>query len=277
MKIWQADFYKRPLKDEQGQILWELLICDSQGNFSYNALCSQSQSNSDWLVSQFKLAAEGILPDLIQVFRPQSLNLLTLAAEKLNIQVEATRRTNILKQELQKRASQYTSTGEGYNPVKLDRPPPQALSQNLWGEQWRFATIQASNIIDMFSDRPIPVLDMPESLFPVNLGIASTLPIPGIVIDGGKKSMELTRWLQSTKPVSLNYIITDMGESGGLVLEAGLVDRWIVVTFVDKEVAKAARIYQQRKEASQGLHFLLVQPDDSGMTYSGFWLLCNDC
>ncbi|NEQ67039.1 MAG: DUF1092 family protein, partial [Symploca sp. SIO2D2] len=24
-----------------------------------------------------------------------------------------------------------------------------------------------------------------------------------------------------------------------------------------------------------GLHFLLVQPDDSGMTYTGFWLLQN--
>ncbi|MEO1376977.1 MAG: Tab2 family RNA-binding protein, partial [Cyanobacteria bacterium J06635_10] len=67
-----------------------------------------------------------------------------------------------------------------------------------------------------------------------------------------------------------NYIA---GAPDGLVLEAGLVDRWIVATFEDEEVAEAAKVYQQRKQQSQGLHFLLVQPDDSGMTYTGFWLL----
>ena len=28
MVIWQADFYRRPLKDGSGQPLWELLVCD---------------------------------------------------------------------------------------------------------------------------------------------------------------------------------------------------------------------------------------------------------
>ena len=114
---------------------------------------------------------------------------------------------------------------------------------------------------------------MPKFLFPINLGIASTVPVPGVAIYGGRKSMQLARWLQAAKPVSLNYIPTEVGESGGLVLESGLVDRWIVATFEAREIAKAAQVYEQRKQESQGLHFLLVQPDDSGMTYSGFWLL----
>ena len=63
------------------------------------------------------------------------------------------------------------------------------------------------------------------------------------------------------------------GAPDGLVLEASLVDRWIVATFEDSEVTAAAKIYEQRKQQSNGLHFLLVQPDDSGMTYTGFWLL----
>ncbi|HEY9750428.1 MAG TPA: Tab2 family RNA-binding protein, partial [Allocoleopsis sp.] len=50
-------------------------------------------------------------------------------------------------------------------------------------------------------------------------------------------------------------------------------DRWVLATFEDAEVRAAAQAYEQRKQAAQGLHFLLVQPDDSGMTYSGFWLL----
>jgi hypothetical protein len=82
--------------------------------------------------------------------------------------------------------------------------------------------------------------------------------------------MQLARWFQSVRPVALNYI---PGPPDGLILEAGLVDRWVVATFEDPEVAQAARRYQQRKQHSQGLHFLLVQPDNSGMTYTGFWLL----
>ena len=277
MKVWQADFYRRPLKDEQGKVIWELLLCDSSYSFFYQAQCPQSEANSDWLVSQIQKAAADQLPDLIQVFRPQSLSLLTAAAQKLGIKVEPTRRTTALKQELKKRASQYPSlenfTGEAFDPVFIEKPPPQALPEKIWGEEWRFASIIASEIEDTFRDRPIPIREMPQSLLPINLAIPSTVRVPGVVIYGGRQSMQLARWLQEAKPVALNYIPTEAGVSGGLILETGLVDRWIVATFEDLEVAKAAQTYEQRKQTSQGLHFLLVQPDDSGMTYSGFWLL----
>jgi hypothetical protein len=93
------------------------------------------------------------------------------------------------------------------------------------------------------------------------------------VIYGGRQSLRLARWLQEARPVMLNYVA---GTPSGLVLEAGLIERWIVATFEDQEVMAAAQAYEQRKQLSQGLHFLLVQPDDSGMTYSGFWLLRQD-
>ncbi len=59
----------------------------------------------------------------------------------------------------------------------------------------------------------------------------------------------------------------------GLILESGLVDRWVMATFEDAEVMDAAKTFEVRKQLAKGLHFLLVQPDDSGMTFSGFWLL----
>jgi hypothetical protein len=164
-------------------------------------------------------------------------------------------------------------TGEPYNPLTLDKPPPTPLPENLWGERWRFATLSAGDVEEAFAGHPIPILEMPEFLLPINLGLASTVPVPGVVIDGGRQSMRLARWLQQARPVAINYIASN---PGGLVLEAGLVDRWIVATFEDKDVAAAAQVYEQRQQLSQGLHFLLVQPDDSGMTYSGFWLLRQD-
>jgi hypothetical protein len=274
MGVWQADFYRRPLRDAAGQVLWELLICDSTRRFTYEALCPQSAANASWLVSQLRQAAGENLPDVIQVFRPQSLSLMEMAAQQLGIAVEPTRRTTALKQWLQERAAQYSKqenyTGEAYNPIAVDKPPPLPLPENIWGDRWRFASLPAGNIEEAFAQRPIPILEMPDFLLPLNLGIASTVPIPGVAIDGGRKSMQLARWLQDAKPVSLNYIA---GAPDGLVLEAGLVDRWVVATFEDNEVASAARMYEQRKQLSRGLHFLLVQPDDSGMTYTGFWLL----
>ncbi|MBW4544711.1 MAG: Tab2/Atab2 family RNA-binding protein [Symplocastrum torsivum CPER-KK1] len=278
MRVWQADLYRRPLRDATGQVLWELLICDTTRGLTYEAFCPQSSVNSDWLVSQLQKAASTTqLPDVIQVFRPQSLSLLTSAGQQMGVAVEATRRTPALKQWLQERASQYPKndnyTGEAYNPITLDKPPPVPLPENLWGEQWRFATLPAGNIEEAFAERPIPILQMPEFLLPINLGLASTAPVPGVVIDGGRQSMRLARWLQEAKPVALNYMA---GAPDGLILEAGLVERWVVATFEDTEVIAAAQRYQQRKEESKGLHFLLVQPDDSGMTYSGFWLLQAD-
>lgn len=260
MMIWQVDFYRRPQTNPDGQILWDLLVCDATGHFQFEASCLQSQANSTWVTSELQQANIGNLPKLIQVFRPQSLSLIQAAAHNLNIEVEPTRHTPALKQWLQQK---------NYS-ITIDKPPPTPLPENIWGEQWRFGTVNAGDITEFFLDRPIPVLEVPDFLLPINLGLPSSLPIPGIVIYGGRQSMRLARWLQETRPVSLSYI---PGSPDGLVMEAGLADRWVVATFEDAEVAMAAKNYEQRKQQSKGLHFLLVQPDDSGMTYSGLWLL----
>ncbi|NES89683.1 MULTISPECIES: Tab2/Atab2 family RNA-binding protein [Okeania] len=272
--IWQADYYRRPLKDQQGQQLWELLICTPTRSLEFTAICPQSEVNANWLVEQLQKVGQGQdLPSTIQVFRPQSLGLIETAAQILGVKVEATRHTTALKQWLLDRAQQYqrmeTYTGESYDPLKLDSPPPVPLAENLWGDRWRFATLPAGNIKDII-ERPIPIVAVPEFLLPLNLGLSSTLPIPGVVIDGGRQSMRLAQWLEAAQPYFLKYV---SGDPDGLILEAGLVDRWVVATFSDQEVSLAAQVYEERKQHSQGLHFLLVQPDDSGMTYSGFWLL----
>ncbi|ACK69831.1 protein of unknown function DUF1092 [Gloeothece citriformis PCC 7424] len=271
MVIWQGDFYKRSLFDQQGEMLWELVITDQQGTMIHEAKCPQSQANSDWLIRQLQQATQKNIPDLIQVFRPQSIGLLTSAAEKLGIKVVPTRRTSALKEVLKRR-----STNTTIDVSTLDRPPPQGLPENLWGEQWGFISLKAGDLIQFFRDRPIPIVDMPEDLLPINLNLPSTVFIPGIVIYGGRKSMYLARWLEEQQPVSISYIPTQIGLSGGLVLESGLVDRWILATFEDPEMAQAAQKYEDRKVMSKGLHFLTVQPDDSGITYTGFWLLNDD-
>ncbi|CDM96573.1 MULTISPECIES: Tab2/Atab2 family RNA-binding protein [Limnospira] len=277
MRIWQADFYRRPLRDDSGQPLWELLLCDELGDRLLVATCPQSEANSTWLLKQLEEIWDTDQPDLIQVFRPACLNLFEVVGKQLGVTVQGTRRTLGLKKLLAEMMLIYPQmpgyTGEDYDPLAIDKLPPLPLPENLWGTRWRFATLPAGDLQEVFGDRPIPILDMPSFLLPLNLGLASTVAISGVVIDGGRQSMRLARWLQSVKPVGLNYI---PGQPDGLILEAGLSDRWVVATFDDDDVAQAARMFETRKRLAKGLHFLLIQPDDSGVTYTGFWLLAGE-
>lgn len=272
MTIWQADFYYFATANASQSKQWELNICilDSEENQpeyqTYSLPASSEQANAQWLTEQLKQLSPSKLPDRIQVFRPQALGLITTAAETLGIKVEATRNTPILKQVL-------TAKYPDRNPLKLDKPVPQPLPENLWGEEWQIANIQAGQLFELFSDRPIPICQLPKELDPLNLGLASSIPIPGIVVYGGRKSMQLARWIEAQNPAFITYIPTEIGKSGGFVLETGLVDRWVFNTFESESAAAIAFDYEQKKQTAQGLHFISIQPDNSGMTHTAFWLL----
>ncbi|MEL4895975.1 Tab2/Atab2 family RNA-binding protein [Crocosphaera sp. Alani8] len=264
MIIWQADFYKHLSEKNENDTTWNLIVCDENGSIIHQSSCQQSEANSHWLIAELESITKEYSPNIIKIFRPQCLSLFTLVGEQLGVTIQATRRTPQLKQILNQKYP---------NSVKLEQSVPQGIPENLWGDKWRFVTFKAGDFVDFFGDRPIPIKDLPEALNPIHLGIASDVNLPGVVIYGGRKSMYLARWLADNQPFSLNYIPTDIQKSGGLILESGLVDRWVLLTFEDADMAKSAQKYEQQKENSQGLHFLLIQPDDSGMTDTGIWLL----
>lgn len=272
---WQLDFYRRPLQDADGNPLWELLICTPDMSFSYGELCPQSKASAPWVRQQLEIAKTlaGSWPERIEIFRPQSVSLTEVACRELPIAVRPTRDTPTLKQWLRQRAAWYPNlqnyTGEPYEPIAIERPAPMPIADYLMGEQWQFAALNANSLARL-QQAPIPVTSHPDNLTPISLGLPSTLLIPGVIIDGGRKSMTLAQWIQSARPVMLQYI---PGPPDGLLLEAGLAERWIMATFQDDDVSAAARTFTERKLAASGLHFLLVRPDDSGMTYTGLWLL----
>ncbi len=268
--IWQIDISSRPQHNDLGEILWELVICHADGDWYHTATCPQKQVNAAWIATQIQLAATETLPQLIQVFRPQSWGLIQTAGKQLGIEVVSTRRTIALKKLLQQQAQNYGIAT--YQPLAIESPPPQPIPDALIGDKWQFVTLTAKELVTGFNDRPIPIVSMPDYLLPPHWGLGGNVAIPGVIVYGGKQSMRLARWVADTEPVSLNYLGDD---PGGLVLEAGLADRWVMVTFNDLEVSQAAKLYEARKKLVHGLHFLLVTPDDSGITDSGIWLLQN--
>lgn len=278
MTVWEIDFYRRPFQDEAGHTLWEWVVCDSDGHWREQAFCPQPAASSEWVLEQIqRLLQHHPAPTTIQVFRPQTLNLLETACNQLGISLQPTRHTPQLKQYLGELAIQhgqmFGATQPPYRPLDLDRPPPLPLDDTLLGQQWQFAALPAKEVVDAFAGRMVPILEIPEAFSPLTLGLSSTAPIPGVIIQAGRRSLRLAQWLQSIQPVALNYM---PGTPNGLILEAGLVDRWILATFEDAEMATAATNFEQRKQVSQGLHFLLIQPDDSAVTYSGYWLLKSE-
>lgn len=44
--VWEIDFCSRPLLDERGKKIWELLICDTDRNFEYSEYFPNSKINS---------------------------------------------------------------------------------------------------------------------------------------------------------------------------------------------------------------------------------------
>lgn len=264
---WQVDFYRIPQSNSQKQAVWELVVCDEVEKTVKTDSCPQAEATVAWLVTHLNDLAQGSLPEIIKVFRPESLPLLQLAGDKLGVTVEGTRRTPFLKQVLRDRG--------GEARVKVESPPPQPLPEDIWGEQWQFASLNADEIEYRIPERPIPFREIPPELSPFQLNLGSTTLVPGVIVYGGRQSWQLAQWFAETQPMAIQYIPTAVGESGGLVLEGGLRDRWVIITFEDTDVAEAAEKFQQRKEASKGLHFLMIQPDDSGMTDTGFWLLAD--
>ena len=267
MTTWQIDISSRPQQNDQGETLWELVICNADGGWYHTAKCPQKQVDATWISTQIQLAATVNLPQIIQVFRPQSLGLIQTAAKQLEIKVITTRRTIALKKFLQQQAKEYHLN---YQPLSIESPPPLPIPDTLIGDKWQFVTLTAKQLVTDFIDRPIPIVSMPDYLLPPHWGLGAAVAIPGVIIYGGRQSMKLARWIAETEPVSLNYLGDD---PGGLVLDAGLADRWVMLTFNDSEVSQAAKLYQARKKLVHGLHFLLVTPDDSGITDSGIWLL----
>jgi RNA-binding protein Tab2/Atab2 len=153
----------------------------------------------------------------------------------------------------------------------MSPPPPQPLPENLWGDRWQFVGLPAQELELYLLERPIPIRKVSELALPSQQQLATTLLIPGIVIDAGRQSMRLARWMAEQRPQAIEAINRELG---ALMLTAEQnTAQWILATYQDEEVRLAAQTFKERKIQSRGIHFLLIQPDSTAVTYSGLWIL----
>jgi hypothetical protein len=149
--------------------------------------------------------------------------------------------------------------------------PPQPLPENLWGDRWQFVGLPAQELELYLLERPIPIRKVAELALPSQQQLATTLPIPGVAIEAGRQSMRLARWVETQQPQTLEAVNRELG---ALIMTAKQnAAQWILATYQDEDVRLAAQIFEERKTQSCGIHFLLIQPDNTEVTYSGLWIL----
>jgi hypothetical protein len=279
-EVWEIDFYSRPILDEQGKKLWEVLICNADRTFEFARYCAGSEANARWLQealteaiaiwqNQFHLS-DTARPEKIRFFRRPMTAILTRACDGMGIPSQQSRRAYALVQWIKERFESVYPEHPGYQanmtpPPKFEPAPALPLPDALTGDGWAFVTLKFTDLAEM-QDWDITFRDgIPLEL----LNLAPETAVPGLVVFS-RRAMPLAGWMSGLEVASLLY---DATPTPRLLLETGLNDRWIVAPLGKANLQKEAADFEQAKTAAQQVHFLAIQSGPKDESFSGFWLL----
>ncbi len=279
-EVWEIDFYSRPILDEQGKKLWEVLICNTDRTFEFARYCAGSEANARWLQtalgeaialwqSQFKLS-DAAKPEKIRFFRRPMTAILTRACDGIGIPAQQSRRAYALVQWLSERSQSIYPEHPGYQPnmaapPKFEPAPALPLPDALKGDGWSFVSLKFADLAEM-NGWDITFRDgIPLELLKLDPDVA----VPGLVIFS-RRAVPLAGWMSGLEVASLFY---EAKPTPRLLLETGLSDRWVVAPLGKPDLQKEATDFEQAKQRSQQVHFLAVQAGPKEESFAGFWLL----
>jgi hypothetical protein len=277
--IWEIDFYSRPILDEDGKKVWEVLVCESPVGvkaqpadlFRYAEYCSSAEVNSVKLKEILKnaIAQAPNPPNKIRFFRQAMNNMISRACSDLGVPSCMSRRTYALNQWMQQRFEEDYPKQPGFQPganptVSFGTTLPFPLPDALVGQKWALVTLQAA----AFNDLDEWDIGFGES-FPLSLvGLDADAVIPGLVIFSNRAT-PLAAWMSG---LELGYFKFD-SDPPRLLLETGVSDRWILADLVNPGLQAEAANFETAKRAAKGVHFLAVQSSPDVEAFAGFWLL----
>lgn len=279
-KVWEIDFYSRPILDEQQKKVWELLVCDTQRTFEFTKFCAGSQANARWLQGALEEAMvawqqqQGLTeregPEKIRFFRRQMNNIISRACDQLEIPVQPSHRTFALHQWLQERTLNVYPQHPGFQPLMAPPPTleladPQPLPEALIGQSWSFVTLPMGAFAEM-EEWDIGFGDA----FPLELvQLAEDVPVPGLIIFS-QRSTPIAGWMSGLELSCLKY---EAQPQTRLILETGISDRWILENLRDPAIIAEAEAFETTKQKANKVHFIAVQSDPRSQSFAGFWLL----
>lgn len=283
--VWELDFYSRPVLDEAGKKLWEVLICESSNSierspatlFKYAEYCPSTSVNSLWLREAIEkaIAEAATTPKKIRFFRRQMNNMIVKACEDAGINPVPSRRTYALNQWLAQRMIDVYPQIEGFdlkmaNAASVQYPPlnaiplPDAVKGDR-GDKWTFVSLSAADFDDM-QDWEIA---FQESFALSLLDIKAETAIPGLIIYS-PRATPLAAWMSG---LEMGYLQLEKSARPQLRLETGLSDSWTLINLTNQEIVQQAEDFETAKQKANGVHFLAVQSDPNSEAFAGFWLL----
>ena len=270
---WQIDFCSRPMKDERGKKMWELLICDESRSFQHAEFFPNNRINSVELSKAIQrvLNEQGARPKRFKFFRSQMQTIITRACNDVGVPPLPSRRCQTLTRWLDQRAEEVYKKHPGYDGssspmMGFETSAPKPLPDALRGESWAFVALPLIGVKEeamqvsanrVFGD----LLDIDEALPDDTL-------VPGIAVYT-RRAAALAGW---TKGLELGGISVDL-DMGTLILDTGVADSWQYARFRQtKELTLEAKEWEDVKAAG-GLHFLAIQTDEEAESTDGFWIL----
>jgi len=288
-KIWELDFYSRPIIDENNKKLWEVLICESLSDvkqstatsFRYSQFTSNQSVNSLWLKEAIEeaISQAGEAPKKIRFFRRQMNNMIAKACEDANILAAPSRRTYTLKRWLEERSLNVYPQQAGYDeklaqvssvqyPDIKALPLPDALRTEK-NDKWSFVSLDVESLEEM-NEWEIGF----REAFPLSLvGVDPQVSIPGLLIFSSR-ALPLAAWLSGLELAWLK--LEESVSPPRLRLETGDTDSWILLNFPDKATLAEVVAFEQKKKAAKGMHFLAIQSRPDVEAFTGFWLLWDN-
>ena len=145
---WQLDFCSRPMKDERGKKMWELLICDETRSFEHAEFFPNNRINSVELSKAIDrvIQAQGARPRRFKFFRSQMQTIITRACNDAGIDPLPSRRCQTLTTWLDWRVENVYKQHPGFDGqaspmMGFEASAPRPLPDALRGESWAFVAL----------------------------------------------------------------------------------------------------------------------------------------
>lgn len=278
-KIWELDFYSRPLLDANNKKVWELLICDRDRQFEWVRECPSTEVNSEWLAKQLTdcVATNGQTPIKIRFFRPSMTNIIMRGCKLAGITGQASRRVFTMSAWLAERMASIYPNRDGFQAVDPNPLPlkvlaaqdPKPVPDALMGEKWISVSLKASD----FAEAKEWSMDFSELLDVSHLE-PDTI-VAGIIIISARATA-LAAWMSGVDPVFIKFERNLLGDRTQMQLEASADARWVLANLQapkDKLAIAQGADFEKAKQKSQGFHFLAIQTNAEEEHFAGFWML----
>jgi len=270
-EIWEIDFFSKPVLNENGKKLWELIIVNNKGTFEHIESIPNNLINSKELRKRINLILKSakVKPVAIKFFRTQMFNMINIALSELELNVRPSRKTRLLMEKLKEREETVYEKMNGFKSflreidiIQTLKKTPERMPDFLRGDSYIFAAIDIKSLKDVLNQKPKFL-----ELFQPSFSSEKELSIPGLIIISNR-AKSLSSWLNS---IELFGILCDI-ERKDLIIECGL-DTQYLFGKIKNDQYKESKVFEENKKISGGYHFIAVQSNSSNQEIVGFWLL----